>query len=207
MTGFDRHHAGRHNDERMVAMPGNVAPVANEREGLFAYLEQQRYVVRLTAHGLTDEQARLTPTVSTLSVGGLVKHLAAMEAAWMGTVLQRPRNASPDDYVDNFRMRADETLDDVLGRYADVANETNSVLSQFELDDPVPVPKGVPWFPDDVDAWSIRWVLLHLIQETARHAGHADMVREAIDGATAFPLMAAAEGWPATEWLQPWTKG
>jgi hypothetical protein len=125
----------------------------------------------------------------------------------MGTVLQRPRNASPDDYVDNFRMRADETLDDVLGRYADVANETNSVLSQFELDDPVPVPKGVPWFPDDVDAWSIRWVLLHLIQETARHAGHADMVREAIDGATAFPLMAAAEGWPATEWLQPWTKG
>ena len=71
----------------------------------------------------------------------------------------------------------------------------------------VPVPQGVPWYPDDVDAWSVRWVLLHLIVETARHAGHADIVREAIDGATAFPLMAAAEGWPATPWMQPWEKG
>ena len=66
------------------------------------------------------------------------------------------------------------------------------------------MPKGVPWFPDDVDAWSVRWVLLHLIEEIARHAGHADIVREAIDGATMYELMAAAEGWPATEWLQPW---
>jgi hypothetical protein len=47
-------------------------------------------------------------------------------------------------------------------------------------------------------------VLLHVIEETARHAGHADIVREAIDGATAFPLLAAAEGWEPTPWLQPW---
>jgi len=47
-------------------------------------------------------------------------------------------------------------------------------------------------------------VLLHLITETARHAGHADIVREMVDGATAFPLMAAVEGWPATDWMQPW---
>jgi hypothetical protein len=66
------------------------------------------------------------------------------------------------------------------------------------------VPKGVPWYPDDLDAWSVRWVLMHLVSETARHAGHADIVREAIDGATAFPLMAAAEGWPATPRMQPW---
>ena len=72
------------------------------------------------------------------------------------------------------------------------------------LGHPVPVPAGVPWFPQDVDAWSVRWVALHLIAETARHAGHADIVREAIDGATAFPLLAAAEGWPATPWLTPW---
>ena len=61
-----------------------------------------------------------------------------------------------------------------------------------------------PWNPVDVDAWSLRWVLLHLIEETARHAGHADIVREAIDGATAFELLAAVEGWPATDWLKPW---
>ena len=58
--------------------------------------------------------------------------------------------------------------------------------------------------PDDIDAWSVRWVLLHLIEEVARHAGHADIVREAVDGATMYPLMAAAEGWPATDWMQPW---
>ena len=49
------------------------------------------------------------------------------------------------------------------------------------------MPQGVPWFPDDVEAWSVRWVLLHLIEETARHAGHADIVRETIDGATVLP--------------------
>jgi Protein of unknown function (DUF664) len=68
----------------------------------------------------------------------------------------------------------------------------------------VPVPKGVPWFADDVEAWTLRWVLLHLIEETARHAGHADIVRESIDGATAGALLAAVEGWQPTAWLQPW---
>ena len=74
-----------------------------------------------------------------------------------------------------------------------------------DLDHLVPVPKGVPWFPQDLDHWTLRWVLLHLIEEIARHAGHADIVRESIDGATMFALQAGAEGWPATEWLEPWT--
>jgi hypothetical protein len=63
----------------------------------------------------------------------------------------------------------------------------------------------VPWNRRDMDHWTLRWVLLHLIQETARHAGHADIIRESIDGATMFELMAAVEGWPATDWLTPWT--
>src|SRR3954467_10642723 len=186
-------------------MAGMVAPVANEREGLMRYLEQQRHVLRLTAYGLTDDEARLAPTVSTLTVGGLIKHVASVEETWMRMVLQQPRETSPDAYADNFRMGDDETLEAVLERYRDVADETESVLSRFELDDPVPVPKGVPWFPDDVDAWSVRWVLLHMIQETARHAGHADIVRESLDGATSFALVAAAEGWPETPWMKPWS--
>jgi hypothetical protein len=103
-------------------------------------------------------------------------------------------------------MNDDETLDGLLRDYADAAKETEAAIAELELDHPVPVPQGVPWFPDDVEAWSVRWVLLHLIQETARHAGHADIVREGIDGASAFPLMAAAERWPATPWMQPWVK-
>ena len=87
-----------------------------------------------------------------------------------------------------------------------MAKETEAIVAAItDLDRPVPVPKGVPWFPDDVEAWSVRWVLLHLIEEIARHAGHADIVRESIDGATMYELMAAAEGWPATDWLQPWS--
>jgi len=185
-------------------MPGQVPPVADEREGLVAYLAQQRYVLRVAAYGLTDEQARATPSASSLSIGGLIKHVANVERNWIDMVLQRPAT-SVEDYVSNFRLEPDETLASVLHLYDDVAKNTEAVIAGTpDLGQPVPVPKGVPWFPDDVEAWSVRWVLLHVIEETARHAGHADIVRESLDGATAFPLMAAAEGWPPSPWLQPW---
>jgi uncharacterized damage-inducible protein DinB len=185
-------------------MPGQVPPVPDERTGLLAYLAQQRYVLRLAAYGLTDEQARETPTRSALSIGGLIKHVATTERGWIDLVLQRPQT-SEDDYEANFRMEPGETLADILQLYDGVAQETERVIAAIpDLGEAVPVPKGVPWFPSDIDAWSVRWVLLHLIEETARHAGHADIIRESIDGATAYPLMAAAEGWPSTPWLQPW---
>jgi uncharacterized damage-inducible protein DinB len=186
-------------------MPGQPPPLTDERSLLLAYIAQQRAGIRNAALGLTDEQARLAPTAGTLSVGGLVKHVAATERHWIDLVLQRPGTGAVADYADGFRLRGDETLAGALDRYADVARETEAVITGIDdLGQPVPVPKGVPWFPQDIDAWSVRWVLLHLVEETARHAGHADIIREALDGATMYPLMAAAEGWPATEWLTPW---
>jgi uncharacterized damage-inducible protein DinB len=189
-------------------MPGLVAPVADERKGLLAYLAQQRLVLRLTAHGLTDEQARAAPTASPLSVGGLIKHVTAAERGWIDIVLQRRRTWSKEyykDYQANFRLGPDETLADVLDLYDQAAKETDAVIAEIsDLGQPVPVPQDIPWFPAEVTAWSVRWVLLHLIEETARHAGHADIIRESLDGATALPLMAAAEGWPANPWVQPW---
>ena len=189
-------------------MPGQVPPVADEREGLLAYLAQQRDVIRIAAYGLTDEQARATPTAGSLSVGGLIKHVATVERGWIDIALQRERPTAEDaqdDYEENFRLGPNEMLADVLRLYDEVAQETEAAIAGIaDLGQAVPVPKGVPWFPADVDAWSVRWVLLHLISETARHAGHADIVREMIDGATAFPLMAAVEGLPATDWMQPW---
>jgi uncharacterized damage-inducible protein DinB len=186
-------------------MPGQVPPIADEREGLIGYLRRMRLVMRLTAYGLTDDQARQAAVASTsLTVGGLVKHVAAVESSWVDMILQQS-SQDPEAYEDNFRMRDDETLAAVLAGYDAVAERTEAVLAGIaDLGQAVPVPQGVPWFPQDIDAWSVRWVLLHLIQETARHAGHADIVREAVDGATAFPLMAAAEGWPETPWMQPW---
>ena len=186
-------------------MPGNAPPVDDEKGQLLAFLDQQRLVITLAAHGLSDDQARATPSASELSVGGLIRHVASVERSWMNTVLQRQRPAEAEAAYDRgFHPGPDETLASILADYRSAATETDSIVTSLDLDHPVPVPEGVPWFPDDIEAWTLRWVVLHLITETARHAGHADIVRESIDGATAFPLMAAAEGWPATPWLQPW---
>jgi uncharacterized damage-inducible protein DinB len=189
-------------------MPGNAPALTDEKALLLAYIAQQREGLRNAAFGLTDEQARLTPTAGTLSIGGLVKHVASTEQHWADLALNqqraRERAEQEQDYFDGFRLREDETLAGVLATYAEVAAETEAAFAGVALDQPVPVPKGVPWFPADVEAWSVRWVLLHILEETARHAGHADIVRESIDGATMYELMAGAEGWPETEWLKPW---
>src|SRR5882672_578112 len=115
-----------------------------------------------------------------------------MERGWIDLVLQRQHpTAQPEAaarYDEGFRRLPHETLAAALADYATVARDTEAVVRATpDLHHAVPVPKGVPWFPADVDAWTLRWVLLHLISETARHAGHADIVREMIDGATAFP--------------------
>jgi hypothetical protein len=189
-----------------IDMPGQAPPLPDERELLLAFLNQQRDGLRYAAFGLTDKQARLAPTPSPLSVGGLLKHVISMEEGWMDLVVQRSRGGGQADYEENFRLGPDETLAGLLARYDQVADETAAIVRGIDdLGRDVPVPKGVPWYPDDIDAWSVRWVLLHLVEEIGRHAGHADIVRESIDGATMYELMAAAEGWPATEWLQPWT--
>jgi len=188
-------------------MPGMPPPAGDEREALLGYLAQYRYVLRLTAYGLTDAQARTAPGPGSLTVGGLIKHVGFVERQWMDTVRQRRVDPTEgqDAYARAFQMDATETLAEVIAGYEAATNETDSIIASIpDLGQAVPVPRGVPWFPEDVDAWSVRWVLLHLISETARHAGHADILREAIDGGTAFPIMAAAEGWPATPWLQPW---
>jgi uncharacterized damage-inducible protein DinB len=187
-------------------MPGNVPPVEGERANLLAYLEQQRYGIRLTGFGLTDEQARATPTSSALSVGGLIKHVTAVERTWTDMILQRDRSGTDStEYGHDFIMRDDETLAEILSDNERCGLETEEIIAGIEdLGQPVPVPKGVPWFPDDVEAWSVRWVLLHVIEEVARHAGHADIMREHIDGGTMHPIMATAEGWPESPWMQPW---
>jgi uncharacterized damage-inducible protein DinB len=183
-------------------------PVTDERDGLLAFLAHQRYLVHVAAHGLTDEQARARPSASALSIGGLVKHLARTERGWMADVLQRSAgdaHAQVEDYLGSFTLGPQETLAGALEQYESAAKETEAIIADIaDLGQPVPVPRDVPWFPKDIDAWSVRWVLLHLIEETARHAGHADIIRESLDGATAIPLLAAVEGWPATPWVRPW---
>ncbi|GAB1643633.1 DinB family protein [Krasilnikovia sp. MM14-A1259] len=186
-------------------MPGQVGPITTEQEGLLAYLAQMRYVLKLTAFGLTDEQLRAAPSASTLTVGGLVKHCASTEEGWLATMRKEPRPMDFQQYAADFQLADGETIDDVFARYDRAAAHTEQTVREIgDLDYSVPVDRSVPWNRKDLDTFTMRWVLLHLIQETARHAGHADIVRESVDGATAYPLMAAAEGWPETKWLKPW---
>lgn len=186
-------------------MPGLAPPHDDELELLLAYIEQQRAGVRNAALGLTDDQARLEPTAGTLSIGGLVKHVAQTERHWADRGVPAMASGIVPDYRNGFRLLPDETLAGALATYDEVAAHTDAAFRSAALTDQVPVPRDAPWFPKDVESWSVRWVLLHIIEETARHAGHADIVRESIDGATMYPLMAAAEGWPATDWLEPWS--
>jgi uncharacterized damage-inducible protein DinB len=182
----------------------------SERDGLIAFLAQQREAVRNACFGLTDEQARATPLPSSLSLGGLVKHLIGVERTWRAriegledTAGERDQSATMAEYMESFHLTPYETLAGTLDDYATAAAETDRVvLAADYLNRPVQLPDA-PWLPNRNDC-TVRWVVLHLLEETARHAGHADLLREAVDGALSGPLMAASEGWPEDGWIKPW---
>ncbi|OBI81906.1 DinB family protein [Mycobacterium sp. E740] len=194
-------------------MPGMPPPAADERQSLLEFLAFQQNAFFAVAYGLTDEQARSTPSVSALSVGGLIKHATGVQAGWVQRAACAPDFPPKDDrpmeeliaeYGDQYVMREDETLDALLDALKRQNAETLRVLGESDLDTPVPVPHDVPWFPHDIDHWNVRWVVLHLIEELSRHAGHADIIRESIDNATMYELMAANEEWPETDWIKRW---
>lgn len=194
-------------------MPAHAPPVTDEKDGLVAYVAQQLDAFRAVSYGLTDEQARATPTPSSLSVGALVKHATSVSRGWIARVTAAPEPPPPDDrpfeervaaYQEEFLMREDETLAEILELFDAQAEATLNALRAADPGTPVPVPKDAPWFPKDVESWSVRWVALHLVEELARHAGHADIIREAVDGATMYELIGGREGWPETDWLKPW---
>jgi uncharacterized damage-inducible protein DinB len=193
-------------------MPAMPPPVADERQAVRDYLLQQNHAYRALAFGLTDDQARATPTVSALSIGALIKHVTNCQHGWMQRVAAAPESPPADDrpaaereaeYAAEFLMGPDETLAAIMERFEAQNAETLRLVETADFDAAVPVPRDAPWFPKDVDAWSVRWVLFHVIEELARHAGQGDIIRESIDGATMYELLAGLEGWPETDWLKP----
>ncbi|GAA1426377.1 DinB family protein [Microlunatus lacustris] len=167
-----------------------TAPSSAEREELVALLERHRGFFLHTVQGLTDEQARLTPTVSALSLGGLVKHVAATESGWLDFIehgaaegdapdWDDPDEAAYQAFADGFTLLPEETLADVVAGYATVAARAVQLARTVDLDASHPLPEA-PWFAKE--SWSNRRVLVHVIAETAQHAGHADLIRETVDG-------------------------
>jgi uncharacterized damage-inducible protein DinB len=196
-------------------MPALASPVADERSALREYLAYHQSAFFAVAYGLTDEQARMTPTVSELSIGGLVKHVTAMQRTWMARVAAAPDAPPPDprpfeetaqDYAEQHVMRPDETLDGLLTALRSENAKSLRLVETADLDAEVPVPQEIPWFPKGLKNWSARWVILHVINELTRHSGHADIIRESIDGATMYELLAGLEGWAIDGWVQPWKK-
>ncbi|HET9896030.1 MAG TPA: DinB family protein [Streptosporangiaceae bacterium] len=161
---------------------------STEREDLVTVLDRHRYFLRHTARELTDEQAAARTTVSELCVGGLIKHVTLVESQWAKFIVDGPSAmASPSDEAKNvwaggFQMLPGETLAGLLDQYEKVAAQTNELVRTLpDLDATQPLPPA-PWFPPGAK-WTARHVLLHILAETSQHAGHADIIREAIDGA------------------------
>ncbi|MCW7991735.1 hypothetical protein XF35_42760 [Streptomyces platensis subsp. clarensis] len=173
----------------MVALVPTEAP-GDERGAFLNFIETQRQAVVRASYGLTEEQAASRPSVSELSLSGLIKHCAEVELNWLRRAQGRPneRQRSEETWGEAFRLVDGETIPEVVAFWQGVAKETEEfVRSVPSLDDTFPLPPA-PWFPVDGRV-SVRWMLLHLVQEIGRHAGHADIVRESLDGKGSFELI------------------
>ncbi|WP_217140753.1 DinB family protein [Streptomyces sp. AC627_RSS907] len=167
----------------------------DERGALLSFLAEQRGGVRRSVQGLTEEQAASRPSASELSLAGLLKHVAEVEQGWIARARQEPPAVKRDEtnWHECFRLVGDETVASQLAYWEEVAAETEAFIRSVpSLDDTFPLPDE-PWFPPDEHV-SMRWLCLHLIRETARHAGHADIIRESLDGAVAWDLVAGEQG-------------
>ena len=170
-------------------------PLTGERADLLDVLHKHRGLFRVTVQGLSDEQANTRSTISELTLGGLIKHVAATEKEWARFIQEGPA-AQPDidwanvdwsnppaevaAYADGFRMLEGETLAGLLEEYDAVAAATDALVATVDLDSSQPLPEA-PWFTPGA-RWSARRVFTHILAETTQHAGHADIIREAIDG-------------------------
>ena len=160
-------------------MAQRVPFTGSEKESLHASLDRHRDVVLWKLDGLDDADLRRPMTPSGTNLLGLVKHLASVEYDWFCQTFGRETEPLPfdeDDENADLRVQPDETTDDIVAFYGRARAAADQVIADVDLDD-----IGTAWFGDAV---SMRWVLIHMIEETARHAGHVDIVRELIDGAT-----------------------
>jgi uncharacterized damage-inducible protein DinB len=160
----------------------------DERADLLETLAKHRGFLRRTVRDLTDEQARQRTTDCELCLGGLIKHVASVEATWARFIVEGPARSGPpvpEDmarHAESFRLLPGETLAGVLAQYAEAAARTDDLVASLpDLGATQPLPEA-PWFEPGA-RWSARRVLLHVIAETSQHAGHADIIRESLDGA------------------------
>ena len=160
--------------------PDERVGVGGEREVLAAFLDLHRAVLRRKAGGLSEADTRRAIVPSGTTLAGLVKHLAAVEREWFQRVLGRRSpeeiGADADGGDASFRLDPDETVDELIADYDEACEQSRRIAASLPLDHAVPHPR--------LGRVSLRWIYTHMIEETARHVGHADILRELTDGAT-----------------------
>jgi uncharacterized damage-inducible protein DinB len=150
-----------------------------EKESLVAALDRHRDVVLWKLQGLDDEQLRRPMTPSGTSLLGLVKHLASVEYSWFCETFGFESHAVPfyeSDPDADLRPAPGETTQDIVDAYLRARTAADAAIEATPLET-----VGTSWWGEPV---SMRWVLIHMVEEVARHAGHLDILRELIDGAT-----------------------
>jgi uncharacterized damage-inducible protein DinB len=155
---------------------------SDEKESLHSFLDKQRDIMVWKLEGLSDEDLRRPMVPSGTNLIGLIKHLAAVEYGWFCLTFGRETEPMPfeeDDEDADLRATPDESTEDLLAFYARAREAADAAISEIDLDT-----TGKSW--GSARTVSLRWVLLHMIEETARHAGHADIVRELIDNTTGY---------------------
>ena len=162
-------------------MQRRVPLTGAEKESLHVALDRHRDVVLWKLEGLSDQQVRKPMTASGTNLVGLVKHLATVEYGWFCETFGRPSEAPPFDPDDpDFDMRAapGETTAEIVEFFGKARTAADRAIEEIGLEE-----TGTSWAGDTV---SMRWVLIHMIEETARHAGHMDILRELLDEETGY---------------------
>ena len=160
-------------------------PASDPRSDLRLYLQRAREALVWKLDGLSEYDARRPMTPTGTNVLGLVKHVASVEAGYFGVVFGRPFDEpepwSEEGAEPNADMwaTADESREQIVGLYHRVWAHSDVTITTFELD----AIGHVPWWPEDRNEVTLHQILVHMIAETHRHAGHADIVRELLDGA------------------------
>src|SRR3954447_10110338 len=181
----------------------------DEIEGIVCYVEQQLDAIRASAVGLTEEQARLRPCRSALSIGGLIKHATY---CMRGVTQRLPGNTTrsgldESDFAAHeasFTLGDDETVSAALDAFDAARKDYVAALAAADPSEPT-VEDPAPWFGifDNRPARA-RYLLVHQIEEMARHAGHADILREQIDGICVPAIVLTIEGMPASDFFEPY---
>ncbi len=154
----------------------------SEKETLLAFLDNNRAVMVWKLDGLSGGDARRPMVRSGTNMLGLVKHLAWVERWWFeynfaGREVDFPW--SEDDPDADFRVEDEQTIADIVALYELAVADSNQIIDSADLDDLSVVSR-------DGVSRSLRWIVGHMVEETARHAGHADIVRELIDDNTGY---------------------